>query len=454
VSGVLFTLASFIVALSLLVTVHEFGHFWVARRMGVRVLRFSVGFGKPIWRWQKHPDATEFVIAAIPLGGYVKMLDEREGQVPVELRDQAFNRKPVGARIAVVAAGPAFNFLLAILVYWVMYVTGVPGVRAIVGEVTPGSPAAHAGFQPQDEILRVGERDAHTWQTAVLALLDAALDRRAVDIEVRGADGVLQERHLDLTQEDGLLDRGNLLDHIGLKPWRPELPAVMGKLVPGGAADRAGFRPGDRIISADGVPIANWEAWVDFVQQRPEQRFPVTIERDGQTLTLELRPDRVEIDEGAIGRIGAYPEVPESLGAELRTETRYGPVQALGEAVAKTLDMSLLTLRTLWKMLVGEASVENLSGPISIAQFAGQSASLGLASFLGFLGIVSISLGVLNLLPIPVLDGGHLLYYLIELFKGSPVSEQTEILGQRIGIAILLALMTIAIVNDFTRLLQ
>ncbi|WJW76581.1 RIP metalloprotease RseP [Thiohalobacter sp. IOR34] len=453
-SGILFTLAAFVLALSLLVTVHEFGHFWVARRLGVRVLRFSVGFGNPIWRWQRSPEDVEFVIATIPLGGYVKMLDEREGEVPPEQLDRAFNRKPLAARMAVVVAGPLFNFLFAILVYWMMYVGGVPGVKAVVGEVLPDTPAAEAGLQPRDQLLRVDERETPTWQTAVLALLDGALDHRDLQLEVQGGDGVLRRLTLRLDGVDDLLDRGNLLERLGIRPWRPVLPPVIGKLVAGGAAERAGLRPGDHILSADGQPIPDWSVWVEYVQARPQQPIRLEVERDGQRLQLDLQPERVEIDNRDIGRIGAYPEVPESLGAELRTEIRHGPLEAIGPSLAKTWEMTALTLRTLWKMLVGEASVENISGPISIAQYAGHTASMGLASFLGFLGVVSISLGVLNLLPIPVLDGGHLLYYLIELFKGSPLSPEAELFGQRIGIAILLALMSLAVFNDFSRLLN
>ena len=452
-SGMLFTIAAFLVALSLLVAVHEYGHFWVARRMGVKVLRFSIGFGKPIWS-RRGRDGVEYVIASLPLGGYVKMLDEREGPVSPEERHLAFNNKPLGARAAVVAAGPLANFLFAILVYWMMYMVGVPGMKAVIGEVEPDSPAAHAGLQPGDQIMAVDGEETPTLEMASLALLEGALDQRPIRLEVRGGDGVLRTLTLDLRGVDGLLDRGTLLEHLGIEPWRPQLDPVIGKLVPGGPAERAGLRPGDRILSAAGKSIAKWEDWVDVVQAHPGRSMQVVLERDGKQLTLELRPDRIEIDDGEIGRIGAYPEVPEDLGAAMRTMVRHGPLGAAGAALQKTRDMSVLTLRTLWKMLVGEASVENISGPISIAQYAGYSASLGLASFLGFLGVVSISLGVLNLLPVPVLDGGHLLYYLMEFLKGSPLSEQAELMGQRIGIALLLALMSLAVFNDLARLLR
>jgi len=453
-SGILFSVAAFVVAIGVLVTVHEYGHFWVARKVGVKVLRFSVGFGKPLWRRQPQPDGTEFVVAAIPLGGYVKMLDEREGEVDPNELDRAFNRKPLASRMAVVVAGPLFNFLFAIAAYWLMYVTGVPGVKPVIAEPVADSVAAQAGLQLRDEILAVDGEPTPTWNTAVLALLDAALSRREVELEVAGRDGTTHRVRMDLSAADGLLGRGDLLRKLGLAPWRPPVPAVIDKVVAGGAADNAGLSGGDLILRADGNEISNWSEWVDYVRDRPGATIHVDVERDGAPISLTLRPDAVEMDDTVVGRIGAYVDIPEELGNELSTEVRYGPLVSVPEALGRTWQMAELTLRTLWKMLTGEASVENISGPISIAQYAGYSAQVGFASFLGFLAIVSISLGVLNLLPIPVLDGGHLLYYFIELVKGSPVSAQAEMLGQRIGIALLLLLMSLAVFNDFTRLFR
>jgi len=449
----LFAIAAFVLALGVLITVHEFGHYWVARRAGVKVLRFSIGFGRPLWTHRFGPDRTEFVLAAVPLGGYVKMLDEREGPVPTGELQRAFNRKPVGQRMAVVIAGPAFNFLFAILAYWALFVYGVPGVKPMLDVPVATGLAAQSGIEAGDLLLSVDGKPTPTWDRAILALLDGALDRKRLRLEVQDATGDQRVVHLDLTEAEGLLERGDLLEHLGLRPWRPPLPPVIDEVIEAGAAARAGMQAGDRILRADGEPMTDWDTWVGYVQARPDQTIRVEIERGEVTMELSVRPERAEDATGAVGRIGAYVRVPPAVGEELRTETRYGPLVALQQGAIKTWDMSALTLRTLWKMLLGDASLDNISGPISIAQYAGHTASIGLGTFLNFLAIVSISLGVLNLLPVPILDGGHLMYYLIEFVKGSPVSERTEMFGQRIGIALLFALMSLALFNDFTRLL-
>jgi len=453
-NGLLLSLAAFIVAIGVLVTVHEFGHFWVARRLGVKVLKFSIGFGKPLWKRTFGKDETELIVAALPLGGYVKMLDEREGEVAAAELTRAFNRQSVKTRIAIVVAGPAFNFLFAIIVYWAMFVTGVPGMKPVVGGVTPASYAAEAGFQSGDEILAVDGEPTPTWEATVLALLEADLDGLdMVTVAVRDADG--QERHLQVHFEtpDELLKKGGVLENFGLSPWQP--PAMIESLVAGGAGERAGMLPGDQVVRADGVTISNWGQWVDFVRERPGQEIAVQVLRNGEAFRLTVRPDSVTESGREIGRIGAYVQLPDDeQRATMRVVVRHGLLRAIPEALNKTWQVTTLTLRTLWKMVSGRASVENLSGPITIAQYAGQSAAIGLAAFLGFLGIVSVSLGVLNLLPVPVLDGGHLLFYLVELVKGSPVTDAIQLAGQKVGIFLLLALMTLAFYNDLIRLLD
>ncbi len=448
------SLLAFILALGLLVTVHEFGHFWVARRLGVKILRFSIGFGKPFYRRTFGTDRTEFVIAAIPLGGYVKMLDEREGEVPAEELDRAFNRQPLASRFAVVLAGPGFNFLFAILVYWLMFLVGVSGLKPIIGEVKPGSIAERAGLHPGQEIVRVDDRETPTWETVVQAILQDILDRGQVRLTVTQGDAGIQDVELDL---GGLklddVGRGQFFEYLGIDRYNPEIPPIIGKLVEGGAAQRDGLRPGDRIRAANGAEIKNWGDWVVFVRAHPGQNLDIELERDGQILHLQLTPERLETSAGIIGRIGAVVADPEQVRRLFAVE-RYGPVKAFGKALSRTWDMSTLTLKVLGKMLLGQASVKNLSGPISIAQYAGQSAEIGLAAFLAFLGIVSVSLGVLNLLPIPVLDGGHLMYYLIELIVRRPLSETVQMVAQQVGLVALLSLMFVAVYNDIMRIIQ
>ena len=452
-NSVFVSLLAFIIAIGALVTVHEFGHYWVARRLGVKVLRFSIGFGNPLWQRRFGRDRTELVVAAIPLGGYVKMLDEREGEVAPEELDRAFNRQPLSTRVAVVVAGPLFNFLFAILVYWCMFVAGVPGLRPVVGEVQTDSLAAAADIRAGDEILSINGQPTPTWEATVMELLDASLgDQASIPLTVRGADG--DERRLQAGLGDGeLLEKGGVLENFGIGVW--QLPPVIDEIVPNGAAEKAGLQSGDRILRVDDELIDSWNEWVNYVRQRPEQTLNVQIERGASDLTLTLVPAR-KLEAGeAIGFIGASVQLPDQEQRDtMRVVVRYGLIEAVSVALHKTWDVTTLTLRTLWKMIAGKASVENLSGPISIAQYAGQSATIGLAAFLGFLGIVSVSLGVLNLLPIPVLDGGHLLYYAVEFVKGSPVSETTQIIGQKIGILMLLALMSVAFYNDLLRLVE
>ncbi len=451
--NVLSSLFFFIIALGILITVHEFGHYWVARRCGVKVLRFSIGFGQPLWSRTYGEDKTEYVLAAIPLGGYVKMLDEREGEVAPEEVDRAFNRQSLAKRTAIVLAGPVANFILAICAYWLIFVIGVTGMKPIIGPVTEGSIASAANLQTGDIIVAVGEKQTPTWQTAIMAMLDQSLDGGEVVLKVQqGGASFVVDKHLIFpggVPDD--LNRGGFLDFVGVRPSRPTIAPLIGRLAPGGPAESAGIEVGDLIVAADGQSINDWEEWVNYVRARPEQKIELEVEREGSHIALTLTPDRTEVNGEVFGRIGAGVHL-QDMPEELRAVVQYGPLDSLVNATVKTWEMSFLTLRMMAKMVTGDISLSNLSGPISIARYAGYSASIGFVSFLTFLAVVSISLGVLNLLPIPMLDGGHLMYYFAEWIKGSPVSEQTQLMGQKVGIAMLLSLMVLAFYNDIIRL--
>jgi len=449
----LFTIAAFIVALGILITVHEFGHFWVARRVGIKVLRFSIGFGRPLLRWRRGADQTEYVIAAIPLGGYVRMLDEREEAVDEAELHRAFNRQRLWKRSAVVVAGPLFNLLFAVLAYWGLFVAGDTGLRPVIGEVAAESVAEQAGFAPGDELLRIGDRPVQSWETALFALTAEALEGGAVAVQVREKDGAEAARVLPAAALASIAESPDLVGQLGLEPERPRVAPVIGRVVAGEPAEQAGFMPGDRILSADGTAIAGWRDWVDWVRERPQTPIAVEIVRAGEPLSLTVIPRAVEDAEGGrTGRIGAGVEMPEDLMADYRVEVHYGPIEALVKAADKTLDTSVMMLKVVGRMLVGQASVENLSGPITIAETAGRTASYGLDAFVKFLAVVSISLGVLNLLPIPMLDGGHLVYFLIEWVKGSPVSEGAQVQAQKVGLVLLAGLMSLAFYVDLSRL--
>ncbi|UCG72093.1 MAG: RIP metalloprotease RseP [Chromatiales bacterium] len=452
-SGFLTSLLSFLVAIAVLVAVHEWGHYIVARLAGVKVLRFSIGFGKPLWLRRGGPDQTEYCLSAIPIGGYVRLLDERDGTVGEAERDRAFNRQSVPARVAILFAGPGMNFLFAILAYWVMFGLGVPGLKPVIGEVEPRSIAATAGIRAEDVIVSVGDRPVATWEGTVIAMLDDMLANGDIRMRVEGADG--GQRGVRLAtggREAELTEPGQLYKVIGLEPWRPTLDPVIDEVTPGGTAESSGLLSGDLILSAEGEAFADWSAWVEFVKARPGQVVDVTLRRDGSILELPLEIGVLEADGERIGRIGAGPRVPDDLYEGRRALQRYGFFEGAAAAVTKTWDMSALTVRMILRMITGDVSVKNISGPINIAQFAGYSVSGGLTTFLGFLAIVSVSLGILNLLPVPMLDGGQILYQLAEAVKGSPLSEQTQVIGQQVGILFLLILMSFAFYNDLSRL--
>lgn len=444
---------SFVLAIGILVTVHEFGHFWVAHRLGVKVLRFSVGFGKPIWSWRRGADQTEYVIASVPLGGYVKMLDEREGEVDEAEIDRAFNRQNLWVRTAVVLAGPLFNFIFAVLAYWFMFVIGISGPRPIVGVVSPGSIAEQAGLRDGHEIIQVEQRGTRTWETVIQVIIGTVLDRDEIFLKVRDGEDVTQSLTLDMsTVPVDALTKGGFFESIGFEPSRPEIAPIIGRVESGARADQAGLKAGDVIVRADGEKIRDWAHWVDFIRARPEQAIALTVLRDYREATVTLIPEKRSDGGKLYGRIGAGVQEQPGIFEPYYTTVRYGPLESVSRAFIKTYDTTTLTLRMFWKMIRLEVSLDNLSGPISIAQYAGYTAKLGVSKFTEFLAIVSISLGILNLLPIPVLDGGHLMYYFIELFKGKPVSEETQYLGQRFGIAMLVGLMGLAFYNDLARL--
>jgi regulator of sigma E protease len=444
---------AFAVTVGVLVVVHEFGHYIVARWLDVKILRFSVGFGKPIWLRRAGRDQTEWTIARIPLGGYVKMADEREGEVAPEDLPRAFNRKPPWARILIVLAGPAANFLFAIVAYWVLFVAGMPGMKPVLGESAPNTPAAAAGLASGDIITAIDGEPAQTWSDVRWLLLKEAVRHAPTPIEVEDTRGVRSTRSLDLSgigKED--LDK-DFLGKLGLRPYRPTAPALLGRVIEGSPAQQAGLRQGDRVVSVNGKPVTTWYEFTSLVAPNGGKPLALELERDGRRIGVTAQPQVVSEGGAHFGRLGV--EAPDALKREterMATTVRYGPVAALGQAVYKVADLSVFSIKMLARMVAGQVSWKNLSGPITIADYAGQSAQLGWVASLVFLALVSVSLGVLNLLPVPLLDGGHLVYYFAEILKGSPVSERTMEIGQRVGLALLLGLTVFAFYNDINRL--
>ena len=454
--GTLITIAAFVVAVGLLVTVHELGHYGVARLCNVMILRFSVGFGRPLFLHRVGRDRTEWVIAAIPLGGFVKMLDERDpdGAVDAAQLHRAFNRQNVWKRMVIVLAGPFANFVLAAVLYWALFVYGMPGLKPYLAAPAADSVAAAAGFRNSDLIRKVGDKEIATWQDLRWALLKEAVGKGTVNIEADDAAGRLFVRRLGLdglTKED--LEK-DFMAKLGLAPYRPVIAPVIEKVVADKAAARAGLQAGDRILQAAGREMHTWEDLVEVISASPGREIEFLLRRGEREVRVAVTPAEETDAEGKrVGRIGISPRIDASETERLLTVVRHGPVDAAGKALEKTWDMSIFSLKMLGKMIIGDISWKNLSGPITIADYAGQSAKLGVAAYLGFLALVSISIGVLNLLPIPVLDGGQLVYYGVEILKGSPVSERVMEVGQQIGLALLLGLTAFAFYNDIHRLI-
>ncbi|WLG96928.1 RIP metalloprotease RseP [Pseudomonas sp. FP198] len=447
----LYMIVGTLVALGVLVTFHEFGHFWVARRCGVKVLRFSVGFGMPLLRWHDK-QGTEFVVAAIPLGGYVKMLDEREGEVPVDQLDQSFNRKTVRQRIAIVAAGPIANFLLALVFFWALAMLGSEQVRPVIGAVEAGSVAARAGLGAGQEIVAIDGEPTSGWAAVNLQLVRRLGESGSLQLLVR-EQGSTADSPRELILDNWLkgADEPDPIRSLGIRPWRPALPPVLAELDPKGPAHAAGLKTGDRLLAFDGQSVNDWQQVVDSVRVRPDTKIMLRVERDGASIDVPVTLAARGESKAPTGYLGAGVKAVE-WPPEMIREVSFGPLEAVGEGARRTWTMSVLTLDSLKKMLFGELSVKNLSGPITIAKVAGASAQSGVADFLNFLAYLSISLGVLNLLPIPVLDGGHLLFYLIEWARGRPLSDRVQGWGIQIGISLVVGVMLLALVNDLGRL--
>lgn len=448
----LISLAAFLAAIAVLVAFHEFGHYWVARRCGVKVLRFSVGFGRPLYCHVSPRTGTEWVVSALPFGGYVKMLDKREaGDIPKEQHDVEFTGKPLYQRAAIIVAGPAFNLLLAFLLYSLVFMVGETGRRPLVGHVAEGSPAALAGLQTGDEILSVGGRPIRSWQAFVVPLLDSGLGDGVIAMEVLREEGGVAYPVIDAGP--GLLKNEDVFGALGLHPLRSISMPVVGAVLAGTPAEAAGLREGDRVVRIAGSSVATWEGMTEHIRARPGQAVAIELERDGRRMRQEIRVEAVDVSGTPVGRIGVVPYRDAALAERLSVVVRHPVGESLVRGAERTWDFSVLTVRLIGQLIVGGASVKNISGPVGIAEFAGMSAMIGFAAFMSMLALLSVSLGILNLLPIPILDGGHLLYCLVEALTGRPVSPAVEAAGQRLGVAMLAALMGLALYNDLARLM-
>ncbi len=445
---------AFLLALAVLVVVHEMGHYLAARACDVKVLRFAFGFGKVLWARRHGPDGTEWAICAFPLGGYVKMLDQREGDVAPEDLARAFNRQSVGRRAFVVAAGPTANFLLAIVLYWALFMHGVTELKPRLGAPPVGTPAATAGVGAGVTVRAVNGQAIETWQQLRWEVLRRALDKESLQIEAITPLRETAVYRFDSDRVDLEQLEKDPLRSLGLVLYRPRLPPVIGRVLPGSAAEQGGLRDGDRVLSIDGKTIVEWAELAAMARVAGGRRLDLRIERDGRQLELSAIPRLTEEGGHEIGRLGVMAQEVPAYAEEMTVVVSYGPLESASRALAQTWDTSILSLRMIGRMLTGELSWKNLSGPVTIADYAGQSARLGPSHYLRFIALISISLGVLNLLPVPVLDGGHLMYYLVEFLKGGPVSERALEIGQQIGFAFLVLLMAFAFYNDINRLVS
>lgn len=453
-SNFLYYLAAFALILGVLIVVHEYGHYLVARWVGVKVLRFSVGFGRALWSKRIGRDGTEWALGMFPLGGYVKMLDEREGEVAPEELHRSFNRQSVWRRMAIVAAGPAANLLLAIVVYWGLFWHGTEELKPILGAPVAASPAAASGMQSGERVIKVGGELVQTWQDMHWVLIRQAVDQDLIELEVINPRNEITIRRLDVSSARAGGWEGDSLARLGISFYRPRVPPVLGKISPDSAAAASGLQAGDEILLIDDKPITAWPDVVQNVRNSPGKTLDFEVLRQGERLVIELTPVPVEEGGQKIGRIGASVRDTGAARSEMMITVRYGVIPALGKAIYETWDKSVFSLVMIGKMITGEVSWRNISGPVTIADYAGQSAKLGMSYYLKFLALVSISLAVLNLLPIPILDGGHLLYYVVEIIKRGPLSERSMEIGQQIGLALMLMLMAFAFYNDINRLIS
>ncbi|ENU80832.1 RIP metalloprotease RseP [Acinetobacter sp. ANC 3789] len=450
--SILFIVLAAIFLLGPLIAIHEFGHYWVARKLGVKVLVYSIGFGPTVLNWTSKKSGIQYRLSALPLGGYVKMLDEREGDVKAEDLPFAFNRQSPWKRIAIVAAGPLINLIFAVLLFWVLFLPQQEQLNTRVGKVIPETPASIAGLQVGDKVVAIDGKTTSTWEALNFALVDRAGETGQIQVQ---AEHQGQLKNFSLPIQNFLKDQTqSALDTLGFLPYRPKIEPIIDQLVPDGAASRQGMQKSDKILAIDGVKTPDWFDVVDIVQKSPEKLLKIDVERQGKVLQLQVMPQGKRDNMGNVtGMLGVQTKSAHiTVPSQYKQTIQYTPVQAFGKAVQKTGEISSMILNSMTKMVRGLIGLENLSGPITIAKVAGQSAEMGWQTFISFMALMSVSLGILNLLPIPMLDGGHLVYYFIEAIRGKPVSEQIQMIGFKIGMVLLGSMMVLALFNDFMRL--